>query len=302
MQASSSSVCTRSACGSAQRVGLVPPPHHTACGTVNGPAPQRCSATTRLGHERDAHQGHCRVSTVARAVKRQLERDFAFGEVYESVLEKLRDRKYLSVRETYQLIECIKSPEQVRSCGGRLGFLCVVAKQGASAAAPPLQPSTSTSTMLCPFIGLDPLSTALQAARCLDLIAGFIAARSASIAQGELADPAALAPGDSDPSATQASAAEADQAAFQADWPHRKRFLARIAEIAVLELQRPELVYAIINNWQRFRLRCACSRLLRWRAATGRGWPLADGRHARRQPGPTFGVRRAHSHCPCPPW
>lgn len=39
------------------------------------------------------------------------------------------------------------------------------------------------------------------------------------------------------------------------DWPFRKRFLTRIAEIAIVELRRPELAFAIINNAERFKLR-----------------------------------------------
>ncbi len=54
----------------------------------------------------------CRRVAVA-AKKRKLNRDYEFVEVYQGVIAKLRERNHLSVRDMTQLIECIKTVEEV---------------------------------------------------------------------------------------------------------------------------------------------------------------------------------------------
>ncbi len=54
----------------------------------------------------------CR-SVIAAARRRRLNRDYEFVEVYQGVIAKLRERNHLSVRDMTQLIECIKTVEEV---------------------------------------------------------------------------------------------------------------------------------------------------------------------------------------------
>lgn len=59
-------------------------------------------------------------------------RDYLFSDVYEVVAERVGSGKALPVKDTYQLIECIKTPEQVG--GGRSGWPSIMRACGLHAA------------------------------------------------------------------------------------------------------------------------------------------------------------------------
>jgi hypothetical protein len=57
--------------------------------------------------------GARRPQVAMHAKRRALDRSYPYIEVYQVVVEKLRERNCLLVQDMYQLIECIRAPEQV---------------------------------------------------------------------------------------------------------------------------------------------------------------------------------------------
>eukprot|EP00197_Chlamydomonas_leiostraca_P008934 CAMPEP_0202869126 /NCGR_PEP_ID=MMETSP1391-20130828/11914_1 /ASSEMBLY_ACC=CAM_ASM_000867 /TAXON_ID=1034604 /ORGANISM="Chlamydomonas leiostraca, Strain SAG 11-49" /LENGTH=262 /DNA_ID=CAMNT_0049549391 /DNA_START=57 /DNA_END=845 /DNA_ORIENTATION=+ len=151
-----------------------------------------------------------RPSSVCQAKRREIDRDVAFSDFYEGIADRVNEGRGLPVRDTFQLVECIRTVD--------------------------------------------------QANRFLDLMQRYLEVKAERSALNSLSSLSSLSSvssmdGEEAPSSSGASpSATYEFGKWLSDWHYRKRYLARLAEIAVLELNKPELLYKIMGNMRQYRI------------------------------------------------